>query len=423
LLWCAGALLVPTAAAVPGDYMYVTQLGIPGVSGADSAHFDEPMGIAVDRTGNVFVVDSGNDRILKFQRISDRKYDLMATWGTPGDGPGQFHVPVGIALDTAGNVYVADHWNYRVQKFAPSGDGRQYSFAGEWGYYGGAIHPGALYLPQGIAIGTDGNVYVCELLADVMKYTPSGGFMARLPTYDPSANADAPILQGMACDSLGHFFVANQSDQFVGKYDNSGTFIVGVGCSIGGTQIVPQGVACDASGETLFVTYISGVLKLAAAAAGGSTGYNVVCSFGGSWGDGYLGLRAWGVAIGTEDPLGDVVWAASADKHIVVKYARDSVGPRTKALAAISVKQRKTAKLRFRIADNISTVAYDVAIKIKKGAKVVKTIRLGLRSCDRAYAESYRCTLPKGTYKYFVYAKDKAGNAQSAMTGKKLVVT
>jgi hypothetical protein len=99
------------------------------------------------------------------------------------------------------------------------------------------------------------------------------------------------------------------------------------------------------------------------------------------------------------------------------------VSPRTKALAAISVKQRKTAKLRFRIADNISTVAYDVAIKIKKGAKVVKTIRLGLRSCDRAYAESYRCTLPKGTYKYFVYAKDKAGNAQSAMTGKKLVVT
>lgn len=129
-----------------------------------------------------------------------------------------------------------------------------------------------------------------------------------------------------------------------------------------------------------------------------------------------------GGAVARDDPLGDVVFAAGDDKHIVVKYARDSVGPRTKALAAVSVKRRRSAKLRFRIEDNISTIAYDVAIKVKRGMEVVKTLRLGLRSCDRACTESYRCLLPKGTYKNFVFAKDKAGNTQSAMAGKKLVV-
>jgi tripartite motif-containing protein 71 len=74
-----------------------------------------PAGLAVDASGNVFVVDEGNNRIQKF----DANGKFITKWGTTGSGDGQLEEPTSIALDSSGNVYVVDRANVRIQVFAP----------------------------------------------------------------------------------------------------------------------------------------------------------------------------------------------------------------------------------------------------------------------------------------------------------------
>jgi sugar lactone lactonase YvrE len=76
-----------------------------------------PKGLALDRHGNVYVADTGNDRIQKFSPNGEP----LAQWGSRGTGPGQFDLPRSLAVDAAGFIYVADTFNRRVQKLAPDG--------------------------------------------------------------------------------------------------------------------------------------------------------------------------------------------------------------------------------------------------------------------------------------------------------------
>ncbi|MGQ9870602.1 hypothetical protein [Leptodesmis sp.] len=86
--------------------------------GNKNSEFDHPWGVAVDEAGNVYVTDSENHRIQKF-REGDGSYPNQ--WGSEGSAPGQFQHPRGIAVDAQGNIYVADQGNNRIQKFAPNG--------------------------------------------------------------------------------------------------------------------------------------------------------------------------------------------------------------------------------------------------------------------------------------------------------------
>ncbi len=86
-----------------------------GSLGFGDGQFRNPQGIAVDGAGNVYVADSGNDRIQKFSASGA----FLAKWGSEGSEDGQFLFPEGIAVDSLGDVYVADSENNRIQKFAP----------------------------------------------------------------------------------------------------------------------------------------------------------------------------------------------------------------------------------------------------------------------------------------------------------------
>src|SRR5262249_15622606 len=88
-----------------------------GDSGGGNGQFYYPQGVAVDGSGNVYVVDTVNHRIQKF--APDGSY--LTQWGTLGNGIGQFEYMNSIAVDAGGSVYVADSQNNRVQKF--TGDG------------------------------------------------------------------------------------------------------------------------------------------------------------------------------------------------------------------------------------------------------------------------------------------------------------
>ncbi|HLO80220.1 MAG TPA: peptidyl-alpha-hydroxyglycine alpha-amidating lyase family protein [Chitinophagaceae bacterium] len=93
-------------------------LGQARQAGTDSLHFNLPTDVAVASDGSLYVSDGyGNSRVVKFSPSG--KY--LFAWGTKGDQPGQFKTPHGIDLDAAGNVYVADRENNRIQKFDADG--------------------------------------------------------------------------------------------------------------------------------------------------------------------------------------------------------------------------------------------------------------------------------------------------------------
>jgi sugar lactone lactonase YvrE len=133
----------------------MANLGIQNCPQATS--FDvQPMGIAVDASGNVYVTNvypfSGGYNVVKFKR--DGTY--LATIGSAGSGNGQFNTPEGIALDSSGNIFVADSGNNRVEKFNKNG-----VYQSQFGSSGSGN--GQFSYPVGIAFGTSGEIYVTDV--------------------------------------------------------------------------------------------------------------------------------------------------------------------------------------------------------------------------------------------------------------------
>src|SRR5207253_4074499 len=94
-----------------------TQTTAWGSAGNAAGQFSNPYGVAVDASGNVYVADTFNHRIQKF--TGDGTF--LAQWGAFGAGAGQFNQPWTLATDAIGNVYVVDNGNHRVEKFTSSG--------------------------------------------------------------------------------------------------------------------------------------------------------------------------------------------------------------------------------------------------------------------------------------------------------------
>jgi hypothetical protein len=91
---------------------FLLKWGVP--SGTGNGELSFPEGVATDGSGNVYVADTYNSRIQKF----DASGTFLIMWGSFGSGNGQFNIPFGVATDGSGTVYVADYGNDRIQKFA-----------------------------------------------------------------------------------------------------------------------------------------------------------------------------------------------------------------------------------------------------------------------------------------------------------------
>ena len=122
-----------------------------GASGSGPGEFDHPEALAVDNAGDVYVADTYNNRIVELSPAGA----AINEWGSRGTGDGRFHSPTGIALDAASNVYVVDSENNRVEVFDSSGH-----FLEKWGERG--IGPGEFSFPTAIAVDCAGNVYVAD---------------------------------------------------------------------------------------------------------------------------------------------------------------------------------------------------------------------------------------------------------------------
>jgi peptidylamidoglycolate lyase len=139
-------------------------LGEPGVPGNDETHFNMPTDVAIAADGSFYVSDGyGNARVIHFSATGE----FLRQWGTAGDGPGQFSVPHGLALDAQGQVYVADRGNARLQIFTAEGE-----WVTTWA-------GGELGRPWTVRLGPDGAVYVVDG-GDQREFWPDRGRVLKL---------------------------------------------------------------------------------------------------------------------------------------------------------------------------------------------------------------------------------------------------
>lgn len=147
---------------IPVHILNVTVLG--GATG--NGELSTPYGIALDSAGNYYLTEEGNDRVQKF----DSTGHYLMKFGSVGTADGQFSNPQGIFVDSSNNIYVADYSNHRIQKFDSSGN-----FLSKFGSIGSG--DGQFMRPRDIAVDSSGNIYVADAGNNrIQKFDSSGNF-------------------------------------------------------------------------------------------------------------------------------------------------------------------------------------------------------------------------------------------------------
>ena len=189
--------------------------------------FDNPYGIAVDQHGNVFVSDWERDMIKKI--IPDGKITAFAGKGKKGakDGKGSaatFYLPEGLALDRADNLYVADCYNNMIRKISP--DGTVTTLAGKLtkGSDNGKGKGASFSHPDGLAVDRAGNVYVADVGNNkIRKITPRGVVTTVAGTgkhgaqNGPAHSATFYRPFALTIDNAGNLYVADYQNNLVRK--------------------------------------------------------------------------------------------------------------------------------------------------------------------------------------------------------------
>lgn len=199
-----------------------------------AASFDNPQGVVIDNNGNVYVADTLNDTLRRVSPLG-----VVTTWaGTTGQ-PGSvnatgtassFNVPHGLAIDQAGNVYVADTGNNLVREVSAMGAVTTLAGSGVIGSSDGTGAAASFDGPLGVAVDYAGNVYVTDSLNNtIRKITQRGAVttLAGTPGVTGSADGSGAAAafngpEGMVVDASGNLYVADTGNHAVRKITPSG---------------------------------------------------------------------------------------------------------------------------------------------------------------------------------------------------------
>ena len=234
-------------AAAAETYVYSAQWGAAGgAAGLGNGEFSAPARIAFDTAGNVFVDDMNNHRIQKF----DGTGTFITLWGSEGvadppSAPGTFLFPLGVAVDSMDYLYVADRGIHRVQVMDP---------LEMWAVFGpnGTTE---LLQPSDVAVNSNDDVYVIDwghnrvrvfdLYGNpITEWGTAGGITG-------TANGEFSGPRGIAVDAVDNVYVADTDNNRIQKFTSSGTYVAQWGTAgTGNTQFNgPWGVGTDTAGN------------------------------------------------------------------------------------------------------------------------------------------------------------------------------
>ncbi|HEX5308014.1 MAG TPA: 6-bladed beta-propeller [Solirubrobacteraceae bacterium] len=234
-------------------------LGVYGSPGPYSGDFLHPRDVAINQsTGAVYVTDEGNNRIVELNSggefvatfgwgVSNGKqeYQVCTTYcqaGFAGSGSGEFYELKGIAVDTSGNIWVADHGNNRIQEFGSAGE-----FLQAFGTAGSGA--GQLDGPVGVAYAGE-HLWLTESVTDrVQEFSTSGSYLGGHFGKEGTGTGEFLAPTGIAVDSRnGDFYVADRENHRVQEFNSSGSYVTSFGTSgTGAGQFVePRGVVVSA---------------------------------------------------------------------------------------------------------------------------------------------------------------------------------
>ena len=474
---------------------------LAGVSQGGSGEMFEPVGVATDSGGNVYVADTGNSRIEKFN--SSGTFDR--TWGVGVNATvygnvctaasedtcqmgiasaldGEMNFPDGIATDSGGMVYVADTLNNRIDKFGPAGQfdrafGKSVNLAGGdicTAGSGIACQAGAsttglggeLNGPVGVAVDSGGNIYVGDTGNNrIDKFDPSGAF-ERTWGKDVNATTGGNLCTaasgntcqagsattaeggamrspaGVAVDSGGNVYVADAFNQRIQVFNSSGTFErawgvhvngggkygictvaasckVGFNGGLGGEMYFPVGVAVSSGGEVYVADYQNSRIQKFT-----SSGH-----WDRAWGKGVNGGAAFGTCTvaasclaGTAGGLGGemaapngiavdsggTIYLADTENSRIQKFHGPPDAMITKATVS---SKRRSATFKIRAVGQADGLRCELKRPRRKGHPKSKA-KFSRCSSPKAYGH-----LRSGHYSFLVSAFNKAGS--DALPGRK----
>ncbi len=263
-----------------GNISTVAGTGKPGFSGdggaASQARINNPSGVAVDGAGDVLFADTGNSRIRMISPAGI--ITTIAGTGRPGyagDGGAAALASInhaeGVAVDAKGNIYISDTGNNRIRMISPAGIITTIAGTGRPGYAGdgGSATSASLNRPAGVAVDSSGRIYIADCYNQRVRVigasgtitTPAGtGRAGYSGDGGPAASAKLSFPSGVAVDSSGRIYIADCYNQRVRVIGASGTITTlagtgkagfsGDGSPAGDAMLSrPFGVAVNASGD------------------------------------------------------------------------------------------------------------------------------------------------------------------------------
>jgi sugar lactone lactonase YvrE len=218
------------------------------------ARFSEPNAVAIDPGGDMFIADSGHDRIVELN--SERKF--LRQFGEAGSGEGQFSGIGGIATNSSGDLYVSDEGNNRIQEFGPAGEHLRTFGAGT------ILAPGPLSSPAAIAIDSSGDVWVLNAYGSpeggrIAEFSATGTLITKFGSTGSTEGKLGISSFGLAI-SGGDLYVSEYGNQRVQEFSTAGAYLGSFDPAGSGTgkSDEPWGIATDPASGNLYVSELGG---------------------------------------------------------------------------------------------------------------------------------------------------------------------
>lgn len=217
------------------------------VGGASTPlQLSQPDGLAIDKSGRLFIADTGNRRIIKFENGVLFVIAGNGTVGDTGDGGPALDAglgdPMGLAVDSAGTLYIADTFDSVVRKISPDGIITTIAGDGSDAYFGdgGLATKAGIYFPHDVAVDASGNVYIADTENNVVRILKPGPPAISANGVVNAASFKSPVSPGALATVFGTSFASQ----------NIGSFSLPLPASLGGVTVNVNGKAAP----VLYVT-------------------------------------------------------------------------------------------------------------------------------------------------------------------------